>query len=176
MRTTTIEEQLARARRRIDLLHAAARAGTSELQRIGFHLEALRRVEAGVRAAALDAPEEVEERLVLLTTRIDVTEKSLAADASDEWPTFSAAVTAELASWDTYLERLQATAAAKGGDARTRVEAAIADVRSQRIAVDDRLARARANVADAWHAQRSQVCAARDELERKAAELSATLR
>jgi len=171
MRTTTIEEQLARARRRIDLLHAAARAGTSELQRIGFHLEALRRVEAGVRAAALDAPEEVEERLVLLTTRIDVTEKSLAADASDEWPTFSAAVTAELASWDTYLERLQTSVAAKAGKAREQAEAAIGDVRSRRIALGERLAQVRGSAGAASKEARKHITAFRDELEEKAAEL-----
>jgi len=176
MRTTTIEEQLARARRRIDLLHAAARAGTSELQRIGFHLEALRRVEAGVRAAALDAPEEVEERLVLLTTRIDVTEKSLAADASDEWPTFSAAVTAELASWDTYLERLQTSAVTRAWKAREQAEAAIADLRTRRLAVHERLAQGRAGLGDLSGNQRQRIVAARDELEQKADELSASIK
>jgi predicted nucleic acid-binding Zn-ribbon protein len=119
------------------------------------------------------APDEVEEKLGQLRTRLAVAENSLFADVSDEWTRFAAAVEEELRSWDTYLERLQATAVAKAGNARERAEAAIADVRTQRIAVSDRLAQARAEVNVAWHEQRSQVSAARDELERKADELSA---
>jgi len=133
-------------------------------------------VEAGVRAAALDAPEEVEERLVLLTTRIDVTEKSLAADASDEWPTFSAAVTAELASWDTYLERLQTSAVTRAWKAREQAEAAIADLRTRRLAVHERLAQGRAGLGDLSGNQRQRIVAARDELEQKADELSASIK
>ena len=70
----------------------------------------------------------------------------MVADVSDEWTTFAAAVEDELRSWATYLERLQATAATKSGNARVRAEAAIADVRTQRIAVYDRLAQAREDV------------------------------
>ena len=51
----------------------------------------------------------------------------------------------------------------------------MADVRTQRIAVYDRLAQARGDVNGAWHEQRNRVNAARDELERKADELSAQL-
>ena len=68
---------------------------------------------------------------------------------------------------------LQATAAAKAGSARERAEAAIADVRTELIAVYDRLAQTRAGVNGAWHEQRNHVSAARDELERKADELPA---
>ena len=52
----------------------------------------------------------------------------------------------------------------------------IADVRTRRIAVDDRLAQARKNVNGAWHEQRNHVSAARDELERKADELPAKIK
>ena len=52
-------------------------------------------------------------------------------------------------------------------------EAAIADLRTRRIAVDDALAQARKQVNGAWHEQRNHVTAARDDLERKADELSA---
>ena len=121
------------------------------------------------------APDEVDEKLGQLRTRLAVAENSLAADVSDEWTTFAAAVEDELRSWDTYLERLQATAAAKAGNARERAEAAIADVRTQRIAVYDRLAQAREDVNGAWHEQRNHVSAARDELEQKADELSARI-
>ena len=149
-----------------------ADGAAADSSRIRRHLDALHREEASVLAAAREAPDEVEEKLGQLRTRLAVAENSLVADLSDEWTTFAAAVEDELRSWDTYLERLQATAAAKAGNARERAEAAIADVRTQRIAVYDRLAQAREDVNGAWHEQRNHVSAARDELERKADELS----
>ncbi|MGH3083546.1 MAG: hypothetical protein ACRDNP_05700 [Gaiellaceae bacterium] len=173
MSTTTIEEQLTDVRRRIDRLQARAQTGAAaQRARIQRHVDALHRQEESVRAAARQAPDEVDEKLGQLRTRLAVAENSLAADVSDEWTTFAAAVEAELQALDTYLERLQATAAAKAGSARERAEAAIADVRTRRIAVYDGLAQARKNVDGAWHEQRNHVSAARDELEQKAAELS----
>ena len=115
-------------------------------------------------AAAREAPEEIEEKLGQLRTRLAVAEYALVADISEEWTTFAAAVEDELRSWDTYLERLQATAAAKAGNARERAEAAIADVRAQRIAVYYSLAQARGDVDGAWHEQRNRVSAARRSL------------
>jgi hypothetical protein len=174
MRTTTIEDPMKHARRRIDRLQGFAQVSPgAESSRIQRHLDALHREEASVLAAAHTAPDEVDEKLAQLRVRIAVAERSLYADVTDEWTTYAAAVEDELRSWDVYLERLQATAAAKAGDARERAEAAIADVRTQRIAVYDRLAQARADVDGAWHEQRNHVGAARDELERKADELSA---
>jgi hypothetical protein len=171
---TTIEDQLAEVRRRIARLQTFARIGAAEeSSRIRRHLDALHQEEASVLAAARDAPGEFEEKLGQLRTRLAIAEKSLFADVSDEWTTFAAAVEDELRSWDTYIERLQATAAAKAGKARERAEAAIAGVRIRRIAVYERLVQARAAVNGAWHQQRDHVSAARDELEEKAAELSA---
>jgi hypothetical protein len=106
--------------------------------------------------------------------RHDVTfsaEHSLTADLSGDRPTFVAAVEAELDSWDTYLERLQTSVAANAWKTRARAEAAIADVRTRRIAVDEHLA----NGGEAWQEQRTLVIAARDELEQKADELSTKL-
>ena len=171
MSTTTIEDPVKDARRRIDRLQEFAQIAPADSSRIRRHLDALRREEASVLAAAREAPNEVEEKLGQLRTRLAIAQNSLLADLSDEWTTFVAAVEDELRSWDTYLERLQATAVAKAGNARERAEAAIADVRTQRIAVYDRLAQARADVNGAWHEQRNRVSAARDELERKAADL-----
>jgi hypothetical protein len=177
MSTTTIEDQLAEVRRRIARLQALAQTGlVAERARIQRHLDALHQEEAFVLAAERRAPDEVEEKLGQLRTRLAVAENSLAADVSDEWTTFAAAVEDELHSWDTYLERLQATAAAKAGNARERAEAAIADVRTQRIGVYDRLAQAREDVDGAWHEQKNHVSAARDELEQKAAELAAKIK
>ena len=145
MRTRTIEEQLAQVRHRIEQLHASGVA--PRLQR------------------HLDLVEEVEQRLAHLKTRLDVAERSLAADTSGDWATFAAAVEAELESWDTYLERLQTTVATRAWHAREQAEAAIGDVRSRRLAVNDSLA----------HGVRERVTEARDELEQKADELSAKL-
>jgi predicted nucleic acid-binding Zn-ribbon protein len=176
MSTTTIKNSIEDARRRIDRLHTFAHSGVApDSSRIRGHLDALDREEASAVAAAREAPERIEEKLGQLRTRLAVAEYALVADISDEWTTFAAAVEDELRSWDTYLERLQATAAAKAGNARARIEAAIADVRSQRIAVWNRLVGARAEVNGTWHEQRNQVSAARAELERKAAELSANV-
>ena len=177
MRTTTIDDQLGNVRRRIAGVQALGQTGlVAEAGRIRRHLDALDREEAAVLAAAREAPDEVEERLARLRTRLAVAENSLVADVSDEWTTFAAAVEDELRSWDTYLERLQATAVAKAGNARERAEAAIADVRTRRIAVHERLAQAREDVNGAWHEQRNHVSSARDELERKADELPAKIR
>ena len=174
MSTTTIEDQIAGIRRRIDRLQALAHVDVdAERSRIQRHLDALHHEEASVAAAVRSAPDEVEEKLGQLKTRLAVAESSLLADVSDEWTTFAAAVEDELRSWDTYLERLQATTAAKGRDRRERVEAAIAEIRARRIAVDDALAQAQEHVNGAWHEQRNRVSAARDDLERKADQLSA---
>ena len=176
MSTITIEDPTEHARRRIDRLRAFAdSSAAADSSRIQRHVDALHREGASVLAAVGTSTEEVEEKLGRLRARLAVAERSLFADLSDEWTTFVAAVEDELRSWDIYLERLQATAAGKAGNARERAEAGIADVRTQRIAVYDRLAQARADVNGAWHEQRNRVGAARDELERKAAELSATI-
>ena len=118
-------------------------------------------------------PDEVESKLAQLRTRLDVAEHSLAADVSDDWATFAAAVEAELESWDAYLERLQTSVATKAWKARAEAEAAIGDVRTRRIAVAERLAQARDGVGHASQEQRERVSAARDALEENADDLSA---
>jgi hypothetical protein len=176
MSTTTINDSIEEARRRIDRLHAFAHSGAAaDSSRIGRHLDAVHREEASVLAAAREAPEEIEEKLGQLRTRLAVAEKALVADISEEWRTFAAAVDDELRSWGIYLERVQATAA-KAGNAREQAEAAIADVRTERIAVHERLAQAREDLNGAWREQRNHVSAARDELERKADELPAKIK
>ena len=155
MSTTTIEEKVAQVRQRIEQLHASGAA--PRLQR------------------HLDLVDEVEQRLARLKTRLDVAERSLAADVSTDWATFAAAVEAELESWDTYLERLQTTVATRAWHAREQAEAAIGEVRGRRIDVDERLAEARVAADGGWQEQRERVSTARDELEQKADELSAKL-
>ena len=170
MGTTTINDELAVIRRRIDRLQAGARAGAPRVWR---HLEALRESEAAVLAALRqEASDEVDDKLGQLKTRLDVAEHSLEADASEDWATFAAAVEAELHSWDTYLERLQASVAAKAWKAREQAEATIADVRGRRIEVGERLTQAHDSAGGASERARRRITAARNELDRRAAHLS----
>jgi hypothetical protein len=171
---TTIEDHLAEVRFRIDRMQARAPAGANggAFPPIRRHLEALHQQEASVRAAARDAPDEVEQKLGQLRSRLDIAEHSLTADVSDDWAAFAAAVEEELRSWDTYLERLQTSVASKAWKERERAEAAISDVRGRRIAVEERLARALDGAGDGGQEQRKRVTAARDELVQKAHQLT----
>ena len=176
MTTTTIEDQLADARRRIDQLQALAQVhAVAARPRLQRHLDALQREEASVTAVTRRPPDEIEEKLGRLKTRLAVAEHSVTADMSDDWATFAAAVEDELRSWDTYLERIQATVAARAWKVREQAEAAIGEVRSRRIAVHERLAQAGA-AGDTWQEQRNRVMAAREELEQKAADLTTKLK
>ena len=110
--TITIEDELAEVRRRVDCMQVYAQA--CGLPRVRRHLDALQHEEAAVRDAARQAPGKVEDKLGQLRTRVDIAEHSLTADLSGDWPTFVAAVEAELDSWDTYLERLQTSCRDEG--------------------------------------------------------------
>ena len=171
--TTTIDDQLVEIRRRIDRLRAHAQAGAPRIWR---HLDALQLAECGVLAALRqEVPDEVEDKLAQLNTRLSIAERSLEADASDDWTTFAAAVEAELSSWDTYLERLQTSVAAKAWKAREQAEATIGEVRSHRIAVGEHLAQTHERAGAASERARKRVTAARNELDKRAAELSTKL-
>jgi hypothetical protein len=174
---TTIEDQLAEVRFRIGRLQALAEAGVAAdaLPRIQRHLEALHQDEPSVRAAASQTPDEVEEKLGRLKSRLYVAEHSLTADLADDWATFAVAVEEELRGWDTYLERLQTGVAANAWKTREEAETAIADIRSRRIAVEERLAQACDGTGDAGQEQRERVSAARDELAQKAHQLPTKL-
>ena len=173
MNITTIEDQLAEVRFRIGGMQARVQAGVAAdvLPRIQRHLDALHQDEASVRAAASQAPDEVEEKLGRLKSRLDVAEHSLTADLSDDWATFAAAVEEELRSWDTYLERLQTGVAANAMETRGQAETAIADIRSRRIAVEERLAQACDGAGEGGQEQRERVTTARDELAQKVHQL-----
>src|SRR5207342_3086278 len=75
MSTTTIKDPIEDARRRIDRLHAFAHSGVAaDSSRIRRHLDAVHREEALVLAADPEVPEEIEERLGQLRTRLAVAE------------------------------------------------------------------------------------------------------
>lgn len=174
MSTTTIEDQLTELRSRVDWLQALA-TEIPEHTGIWRHVHAVRGQEAAVLTAAREYSDAFDEKLGQLKTRLAVAERSLAADLSDDWATFAEAVEEELRSWDAYLERLQATAATRPWKARKQAEAAIADLRNQRLTVDLRVGAARAAPLEVWQEQRRHVETARDELARNADELTTTL-
>jgi hypothetical protein len=102
-----------------------------------------------------------------------VAERSLEVDAAHERARFAAAVDAELRSLDAYVDRLED--ATQGAATRRAADAAIAELRTRREQLAVELLRLRACGDDSWHAERSRVAAEREELERKADELSASL-
>ena len=101
--------------------------------------------------------------------------RARAADVAEDRAAFVSAMDAELRSWDTYLERLQMSVAAKASVARERSETAIGRIRACRIAVDEHLSQLRADGGDAWPRERRRVTEAREDLERTADALSAEL-
>lgn len=107
--------------------------------------------------------------------RVELAARSLDADLAPDGPAFAAAVEAELRGWDMFNERLQATAAARTGEARVRAEAAVKDLRRRRLAVAQCLDDLRATRDEGRHEQRRRVTAARHHLERLADEVSKSL-
>ena len=177
MTTTTVEEQLAEIREHIDRLEAKANsAGAEAKPAIQRHLEELRHEQAAALAAYRDASAEVEGKVAQLKARLEVAENASAADASDARSMFTAAVDEELHSWDAFFERLQTTAATLAGKARDEAEASLRDLRDRRIAVAKRLEQLRTASGQAWLEQKKRVSEAREELQRKADDLSAKLR
>ena len=140
MTTMTMEQRLDGLGRQIEALEARARAGGSEpVPRMQRHIDALRRHEAHARAVTGEARYEADGTLAQLEARLDVADRSLAADAAEGRRTYTIAVEEELHSWDAYLERVQASAVVRAGRARERAEAAIREVRRQRLEVGRRL-------------------------------------
>ena len=171
MRVSNVNHQLAELSRRIHRLEGLVQvdAALDASPRIRRDLGALHDGEELVLAAARRAPDDVEETIGLLQTRLAVAEHAAVADLSDDWNTFAAGVEDELRSWNAYLDRLQASLADKDRNARRRANTAIDDVRTRRIAVYDELVQA-----GDGQARRERVAAARNELVQRADELSAT--
>ena len=176
MTTMTIERRLAELSRHIEALDASALSGDEVTPRMQRHLDGLRQQEARARVAVGETPEEIDGTLAELEVKLDVAGHSLTADAADDRSTFTSAVDQELHSWDAYLERLQTSAATRGGRAREQAEAGIGELRRQRLEVGRRLAELRTGSRDAWHRLETRVTAAREQLEHKADDLSETLK
>ena len=174
MPTTTFDERLAEMSHQIDGLEAEARSGGGEAKsRIRRQLGALRQQEASARAASLEGAEAFDEKFEQFEARFRVAQSSLAADLADNHKKFADALENELHSWDTYFERLQAQTALRAASAREQSEAAISDLRRRRNTLAEQLADARSASGEAWDEQEKRIAAARDDLERKADEVSA---
>jgi hypothetical protein len=174
--TTTIDGRLTAVSRCIDELEARMHVhGPDDRQRIRRHVHALRQEQANALAATRHAPDRIDDRVARLRSRLEVAERSFDADLAGSRSAFTAAVDGELQGWDVFAERLQTTAAARTGTARAQAEAGITELRRRRLAVSDRLDDLRVDRWETWHEQRKRVTAARDELERTADDLSASL-
>jgi hypothetical protein len=174
--TTTIDERLAEVGRRIDDLEAGVGLRRSDQrQNVRRHVDALRQEQANAQAAARHTPDPVGERLSRLGSRLDVAKRSIDADLAQDRSHFTAAVEDELHGWDAFAERLQATAAARTGSARDRAETGIKELRRRRLAVTERLDDLHDAPREAWREHQERVTATRDDLERMADDLSASL-
>ena len=171
MRVGDVDHHLAELSRRIDRLEALVQveAAVDASPRIRRDLGALHDGHELVLAAARRAPDDVEETIGILQTRLAAAEHAALADLSDNWTTFAAGVEDELRSWNVYLDRLQASLADKDRNVPGRATTAIDDVRTRRTAVYDELAQA-----GDGRAQRERVAAARIELVQRADGLRAT--
>jgi uncharacterized protein YjbJ (UPF0337 family) len=177
MTTTTFEERLAKMGRQIDELEAKGRSSTGEAKaRIQRQLGALREQQASARAAAEQSADGFDEKFEQFQARLRVAQSAVAADLTGSQQTFADAVEEELHEWDTYFERLQAQTALRAASTREKAEAGISELRHRRNEVAERLGDVRAASGEALDEQKKRLEAAREELERKADELSATFK
>jgi hypothetical protein len=177
MRATAADERLDEMRRQIEALEAKGRSSTGDAKsRIQRQLGTLRQQEGSARAAAEQGTDTFDERFEQFQARFQVAESAVAADLAGNRNEFADAVDDELHKWDTYVERLQAQTALRAANARERAETSISDLRRHRNNVSERLAAARTSSGDEWDEQKKQIGAARDELQRKADELSANFK
>jgi exonuclease VII large subunit len=171
-----IDEQLGAAGRRIDELEARGRhRGAAQRQRLQRRVDVLRTELANALDVARRTPDQADERVARLRSRLEVAERSLRADLAKDGCAFFAEVEAELDSWDTFAERLQTTAAARTGRARERAEAALTKLRHHRLAVGERVRELRTAGRETRREQRTRVTAARDDLEQLADHLLASV-
>ncbi|MGZ4286083.1 MAG: sll1863 family stress response protein [Solirubrobacteraceae bacterium] len=100
---------------------------------------------------------------------VDAAGRSATADLAQDSRTFLETVATELRNWDMYLERMQVRAAGRAGSAREQAEARISELRGRRNALSQRLGELHSATEEGW----THVEAARDDLERSAAEVQA---
>jgi hypothetical protein len=92
----------------------------------------------------------------------------VAAEFAATQDQFTDALGAELRRWDTYLDRMQAKAAATSGAARERAEAEIAELRQRRVSIGKSLSHVRTAAAGGWRDAKTRVLAELDDLKNEA--------
>ena len=166
---TATDERLDEARRRLVRLEVETRRATADAKsRMQRYIDTLRRDEESARASAHERAAAVDERIEKLDNELELAEHRVAAEFAATEEQFTGAIEAELHSWDQYLDRMQAKAAAKSGAAREQAEAAIADLRQRRVAISNSLADASTAAGEQWHEAKTRVLAELDELKSKA--------
>ena len=168
---TATDERLDEVRTRIDRLEAKAQGATAAAKsRMRQHIDSLREDQRSASASAQSRAAAFDEKVQQLHNELEIAEHHLAAEIAQDRLEFSAAAQAELQSWDAYLDRMQAKAAAKTGSARKHAEDQVARLREYRLAVAENLAQAEEAAADSWHEAKERVESGLDTLKRKADE------
>jgi hypothetical protein len=176
LRPAFTEERLDELSRRIDAVDGRAPGGTRHASRaMQRRVAGLRQEDAAARAAVHAAEASIEEKLLQLETWVNIAERAAAADLAEDMKRFLGAATAELHSWDVYLERLQLKVATMAGRAREQAEQAIRELRRYRNTLDARVGEVPSASTESWRVVRERVQAARDELESQAADVEAGL-
>lgn len=166
---TATEERLREVRRRIARLEARAQEGTADARsRMQRYVDAVCRDEQVARDSARTEARAVGERLEQLDTSLELAEHRIAAELALTEEQFTGAVEAELDRWDAYLERMQTRAAEKTGVARESAEAAVADLRRQRLSIGARVGAVGVAAGDGWRDAKSHALAELDEFKTKA--------
>ena len=166
---TATDERLGEARRRIARLEVETRRGTSDAQsRMQRYVNSLRRDEESARLSAHERAAAVDERMEKLDNELELAEHRVAAEFAATEEQFTGAIEAELRSWDQYLDRMQAKAAATSGAVREQAEAAIAELRQRRVAIGKSFADVRTAVGEQWRDAKKRVLAELDDLKSQA--------
>ena len=166
---TTTNEHLGEVRRRIDRLEVKAQLGSVEAKsRMQRYIEPLRRGEESARASAREREAAIDETLEQLDNELELAEHRVAAEFAATQNQFAEALEAELRRWDTYLDRMQAKAAAKTGAARERAVAESADLRQRRGSIGKSLPHVGTAAGGGWRDAKTRVLAELDDLKNKA--------
>jgi len=175
---TTMKTRLEAIGRHLDEVGTRAKAVPADAKpRIKRHLDALRKdfeateaAAAAARAKRQEAASEqmraIQSSIQQLEDRTNITVHSVEADLADDQMHFADKVEQELYAVDTYIDHL-------GSKAATQKTAA--ELKQHRDVLAKTLHDSRAASGKRWAEQKKRVLAAREELERKADELTAKL-
>jgi hypothetical protein len=166
---TTTNEHLGEVRRRIDRLEVKAQLGSADAKsRMQRYIEPLRREEESARASARERAAAIDETLEQLDNELELAEHRVAAEFAATQDQFTDALGAELRRWDTYLDRMQAKAAAMTGTARERAEGEIAHLRQRRVSIGKSVPHVGTAAGGGWRDAKTRVLAELDELKNEA--------